>query len=232
MHLPRAVIFDMDGLLIDSEPLWVRAEIDVFGDAGIALTEEDCAKTKGLRIDDVVAYWEKQRGFRAGDTAKDVETRLVARVIHLITWEGRALPGIASAIAAAKKSGRGDPLPRPIAVASSSPVPIIAAALERLGLADGTFDVVQSAQTEPFGKPHPGIFLTTADRLGVSPLECVVIEDSMNGVLAAKAARMPCIAIPFDHPNHDARFIVADAVVSSLADVTTELLSRVCEGAV
>jgi sugar-phosphatase len=197
----RAVIFDMDGLLIDSEPLWVRAEIEVFGSAGVPLTEDDCARTKGLRVDDVVAYWHTRRGF-GGASKAEVEERLVARVIELIRAEGQALPGIDSALTAARLASGGR-----IALASSSPMPIIEAALQRLGLA-AAFDAVSSAQVEPFGKPHPAIFLRTAERLGASPLECVVIEDSMTGVIAAKAARMGCIAVPFDHPAHEARFVV------------------------
>lgn len=222
----RAVIFDMDGLLIDSEPLWVRAEIEVFGSVGCMLVPEDCARTKGLRVDDVVAYWHTRRGF-GGESPADVETRLVSRVVELILGEGRGLPGIEAALAAARaESGRR------IALASSSPIPIIEAALQRLGLAR-TFDVVRSAQGEPCGKPHPAIFLSTAAQLGVSPLDCVVIEDSMTGVIAAKAARMGCIAVPSEDPSgpsgrtRDARFVLADAIVPSLGDVTSALLERV-----
>ncbi|MDF2695602.1 MAG: 2-deoxyglucose-6-phosphate hydrolase YniC, partial [Labilithrix sp.] len=140
---------------------------------------------------------------------------------QLIRAEGRALPGIETALAAARSAND-----RRIALASSSPMPIIEAALQRLGLAS-TFDVVCSAQSEAYGKPHPAIFLGTAARLEVSPLDCVVIEDSMTGVIAAKAARMGCIAVPFDHPTHEARFAVADAIVASLVDVTSVLLERV-----
>jgi sugar-phosphatase len=215
----RAVIFDMDGLLIDSEPLWVRAEIEVFASVGVVLSERDCARTKGLRVDDLVAYWAARRAFE-GATAKDVEARLVARVVELVASEGRALPGIDTALASARERGCR------IALASSSPTVIINAALERLGLASA-FEVVQSGQYVPTGKPHPGIFLRTAERLDVSPLQCVVLEDSLAGIIAAKAARMGCVAVPFDHPHHDARFVVADAIVGSLDEVTSDLLERV-----
>ena len=212
----RAVIFDMDGLLIDSEPLWVRAEIEIFGEVGVVLGEEDCAKTKGLRIDDVVAYWHERRPW-SRRTREDVEQRLVARVSELVRAEGAALPGVTEAIAVARREGRR------LALASSSPRRIIDATLERLGLGDA-FHAVLSAETEPLGKPHPGIFLSTAQRLGVPATSCVVLEDSLTGVIAAKAARMACIAVPFDHPQHDARFVVADGIIGSLHELTPELI--------
>jgi mannitol-1-/sugar-/sorbitol-6-/2-deoxyglucose-6-phosphatase len=216
--VPRAVVFDMDGLLVDSEPLWVRAEIEVFATVGVALREEDCALTKGLRTDDVIAYWHARRPW--SDVApRELEARLVARVAELVGQEGRALPGVASALRVAREGGRR------LALASSSPSLIIGATLARLGL-ERAFDVVQSAEAEPLGKPHPGIFLTTAERLGVPATDCLVLEDSLTGVVAAKAARMACVAVPFDYPHQDARFALADAVVASLEHVTPELLLR------
>lgn len=216
--MPRAVIFDMDGLLVDSEPLWVRAEIEIFAEVGVALTEADCTLTTGLRTDDVIAYWHSRRPW-TGMPPGDVEARLIGRVAALVREEGRALPGVARAIAIARDGGRR------VALASSSPLVIIHATLERLGL-EGAFDVVQSAQSLPFGKPHPGTFLRTAELLSVPAVDCVVLEDSLIGVIAAKAARMSCVAVPLEHPDHDARFVIADAIVGSLEDVTSELLDR------
>jgi sugar-phosphatase len=220
--MARAVIFDMDGLLIDSEPLWVRAEIETFASVGLVLSEADCARTKGLRIDDVIAYWHarSERGF-SGTAPAVVQERLVGRVAELVATEGTALRGVESALEAARGwAGR-------IALASSSPSRIIEAALARLGL-KASFDAVLSAEKEPFGKPHPAIFLRAAERLAVGPLDCVVIEDSMNGVIAAKAARMGCVAVPFDHPNHEARFALADVVLPSLTELTSRELGRAC----
>lgn len=214
-----AVIFDMDGLLVDSEPLWVRAEIEIFGEVGVALGEEDCAKTKGLRIDDVVGYWFTRRPWTTC-SPRDVEERLVSRVAELVRTEGTAKPGITEALGVARsRTGK-------LALASSSPSRIIRAALARLGL-ESAFDVVRSAETEPLGKPHPGIFLSTAQELGADAPRCLVLEDSLTGVLAAKAARMACVAVPEVHPDHDPRFVIADAVVGSLADVSGELVDRV-----
>jgi len=220
----RAVVFDMDGLVVDSEPLWIRAEIEVFGRVGVTLDAEDCERTKGLRLDDVVAFWHARKPWdeARGPSLQDLQAELVARVAELLREEGRALPGVHEALALAREGGR------PVALASSSPRVLIDAVLARLGL-EHAFDVVQSAETEPLGKPHPSIFLTTASRLGVAPTDCVVLEDSLTGVIAAKAARMACVAVPMGHPHHDPRFVIADVVVGSLHEVTRDLLATIAK---
>jgi mannitol-1-/sugar-/sorbitol-6-/2-deoxyglucose-6-phosphatase len=207
----RAVIFDMDGLLVDSEPLWVRAEIEVFGEVGVALDPAACARTKGLRVDDVVRHWHAARAW-ASPTVTEVEARLVSRVAALVTAEGVALPGARHALEVARANGRR------VGLASSSPRAIIDATLARLRL-DGAFDVVVSAEAELLGKPHPAVFLSAAARLGAEPVACVVLEDSLTGVIAAKAARMRCVAVPEARGSHDARFILADEVLATLDDL-------------
>jgi sugar-phosphatase len=86
--------------------------------------------------------------------------------------------------------------------------------------------VLQSAEHEPYGKPHPGVYIAAARALGVSPGDCLAIEDSANGLLAAKAARMRCIVVPEPAVRHDRRFCIADAVLDSLMDFRPEWLTQ------
>lgn len=205
----EAAVFDMDGVLVDSEPLWQEAEIEVFGTVGVELSRAMCEETMGLRIDEAVAHWHRRTPWD-GPSQPEIADRVVAGVAARIAERGEPLPGVREALDACRRRGLR------LALASSSPMPLIGAVLERFDLA-GTFEVVVSADGEPYGKPHPGIYLTAADRLAVAPTACVAIEDSLNGVIAAKAARMRAVAIPLDPA--DPRFGVADAVLTSLADL-------------
>ncbi len=207
----EGVVFDLDGVLIDSEPLWRDAEIEVFASVGIVLDHELCQRTMGLRSDEVVAHWRAQRPWSGASTA-EVEAELLRVVATHIRHRGEPKPGIDEVLGFLE--GRGIP----VAVASSSPNAVIAAALERLDLG-ARFACVCSAEDEPFGKPHPGVYLTAAARLGISPACCCAIEDSPNGVLAAKAAGMTCIAIPDQAYGADPRIMTADRVVGALTDL-------------
>lgn len=104
-----------------------------------------------------------------------------------------------------------------LALASSSSTFLIETTLRALGLQQ-VFEVVESAELEPLGKPHPGVYLNTARRLAVDPVRCLAIEDSLNGVIAAKAARMTTVAIPEAHAQADPRFRVADHQLASLLE--------------
>lgn len=211
----RAVIFDMDGVLIDSEPFWQESEIDVFGRAGLVLTREMCLETMGLRVDEVVEYWRRRHVF--DDAPKgSLEDAIIGGVVERILSMGAAKEGAAHALHFFKTRGLR------VALASSSAYRLISAVIDRLGL-DGEFEVVYSAEDEEYGKPHPGVYLTTARRLGVAPSECVAVEDSFNGVLAAKAARMKCVAVPESAQRRDPRLAIADALLDTLADVNEEV---------
>lgn len=215
--MPAAVIFDLDGLLIDSEPIWRAVEQRVFAPLGVDLTDDDCRGTMGLRVDEVVAHWFARRPWAGPDPA-EVVRRIVDGVVEVIGTRGTPMPGVGHAIRVAHT-----PDTR-LALASSSPERVIHAALRRLGH-DATFEVVVSAQHEPRGKPDPGVFLTTARVLGVSPAACTAIEDSPNGVRAAKAAGMWCVAVP--EPGSHTTAVAeagADVVLGSLADLAAEHL--------
>ncbi len=204
----KAIIFDMDGLLIDSEPYWKIAEKHVFGSYGLALTDDLLRQVMGFRLSEVVQHWYNYQPWPDADF-KATETLILQTVKSLIINHADAMPGVIKVLEQGKTSGM------KMAIASSSSMVLIEAVAEKLKIRP-YFDVVWSAEFEPYGKPHPGIFLTTAKKLGVEPGECMVFEDSINGVLAAKAARMYCVAVPEEATQNDPRFIIADQQLNSL----------------
>lgn len=201
----------MDGVLLDSEPFWRRAEREIFAQVGILLTEQDCVETMGIRIDEVVKYRFEQHPGSYPDVP-DVAQRIVNRVAELVEQQGKTLPGVLTALEFLQKQRI------PLALASSSSVQLIETTLRALKL-ETYFPVRHSAEGEPYGKPHPAVYLAAAAKLDADPAQCLAIEDSLNGVIAAKAARMTCIAVPEKAVAHLPQFSLADAVLGSLAEL-------------
>lgn len=218
MGLCRAVIFDMDGVLIDSEPLWRKIEAEVFEAIGLELKHDDLAATMGLRVDEVIKHWFERKPW-VGPGPEEVVGQIVQGVTWLILEQGQIQPGVWESIQVAKGDSR------KIALASSSPNSVIQAVLTRIGLQD-CFDVIYSAEHEKNGKPHPAVYLTVAQKLGVLPEECLAIEDSLNGVLSAKAANMKCIAIPDPLIAQNLGFKAADHMLQSLFELTPKLIAE------
>lgn len=211
----EAVIFDMDGVLIDSEPFWREAEIEVFKQVGVQLTEKMCLETMGLRVDELVNYWYRKHPW--SDFEADVlENQIIESMVDRIELDGAAKDGAIQTIEFFKARDL------KLALASSSPYRIIKAVINRLKISE-KFECIYSAEEEKYGKPHPGVYLTTAQKLGVSPSACLAIEDSFNGVLAAKAARMVCVAVPEFSIPPDPRFVIADLMLNSLEDLPKHL---------
>jgi len=212
-RLFRAAIFDLDGLLIDSEPLWQQAEIECFAGVGVSLTREQAQETLGLRSDEVVCQRFDEYGWdEEAYPLEEVEERIIQRVVELIEAEGKPMQGLEEALDFVQKQGLR------LAVASSSRIRVIDAALRALAIAD-RFELTHSAELELLGKPHPGVYLTTARKLDLAPAACVAFEDSPAGLESAKEAGMACIAIP-DRSVVDApHFARADLVLSSLAEL-------------
>lgn len=211
----------MDGVLIDSEPLWRRAEIERFADVGVALSEADCLETQGLRIDEAVAYWAPRRPW-TGSTIETLAARIVDRMIELIRAEGAPMAGASASIEAARAQGWR------LAVASSSSMRLIETVLDGFGWR-ARFEVLRSAEDEARGKPHPDVYVSAARDLGLSPARCLAIEDSANGVASARAAGMACVAVPPPETAADPRFEAATWRLPSLEGLPA-LLGEIADG--
>lgn len=215
----EAVIYDMDGVLLDSEPFWQEAEIEVFASVGLHLTVDDCRETMGIPIEDVVAYRFSQKPW-SGKTQEEVVYEILEGVERRVLERGELLPGVRESLQFFSNRRV------PVGLASSSPMKLILTVLQKFGL-ERTFRVVHSAEYEEYGKPHPAVFLSTARHLHVAPERCLVIEDSFNGVIAAKAARMKVLVVPPSVLWDDTRFSLADWKLHSLVELNEDILENI-----
>ena len=220
MSTPRqilAAIFDMDGLLIDSEPLWDRYELEVMASLGVDITRRnELPDTLGLRIDMVVDLWYAQQPW-SGPDRREVTERIISRALSLVEEERPLLPGVRDALALCKAQGL------KVGLASASPLHMLEKVLAMFELTD-SFDALASAGTLAYSKPHPQVYLDCAAKLGVDPLTCVALEDSVNGMIASKAARMRSIVVPEEENRQDPRYALADVKLTSLAELTVSHL--------
>jgi sugar-phosphatase len=227
IHPPvEAVILDMDGLLIDTEPVWRRAEVAVFSELGVELAEEELLESTGQTIDAVVPLWRRREALPQGGARRLTDTEVADRIVDLVEAEvtagGEPMAGVVEAIELLRSRGIR------IAIASGSPARMIDAVSARLGL---TWIAVRcSAMEEARSKPAPDVYLTAARRLGVSPARCLAIEDSPSGVAAARAAGMRCIAVPDPLLAADRRYLEADLVLTSLTELDEKVLNSIGAG--
>jgi HAD superfamily hydrolase (TIGR01509 family) len=215
LSLLQAVIFDMDGILIDSEPFWRESEIEAFGRCGLHLTEEDCILTTGMRIGEVTRYWFERRPWN-GLAPEVLAEEILRGVIRRVHERGTAMPGLRQAIRLFQSHGLR------LALASSSALSLINAVIDRLEIRP-YFEVICSAENESRGKPHPDVYLSAAAQLSLPPQHCLAIEDSIAGVQAAKAAGMKCIAVPLPELRADPRYRPADIIFDSLTQINDEI---------
>lgn len=211
----KAVIFDMDGLLIDSEPLWHQAQGEVFRRLGFTVDPTEHVLHQGQKTVDVVKFYQDKHSDYSHPT-EIISEEIVDNVIRLITYNTGALPGVHQLIALLQKHAI------PMAVASGSGRKLMDHVLKVLNI-EQYMQVIHSAEHEKKGKPAPDVFLSTAELLKVDPVDCLVFEDSVNGVKAAHAAGMKCIAVP-EHPHDPSRFTTANKIVHSLEEVDWEMI--------
>lgn len=209
----------MDGLLIDSEPLWNEAANDAFLQFGKKLTAEEYAGTTGLRTKEFVQHWFMQ--FNWPDEARSqVETKIINRVIELVNEKGKPKPGVAYIFDFfTQRKFR-------IGLASSSDMELISLVIEKLGIGH-YLQAISSATQLALGKPHPQVYLDCAALLNATSDQCICFEDSFNGMIAAKAAKMKCVVVPSAVENQNPVWHAADLKLSSLQNFNELLLNSI-----
>ena len=213
MNSVEAVVFDLDGVLIDSEHVWDEARQQLARDRGGRWTETASRDMMGMSSLEWSRYMHEVIG--VPDSPEEISTEVVRRLARIYR---RELPLFDGAVEAVERlAGRW-----PLGLASSSNRELIDLVLELSGL-ERFFRATVSSEEVPRGKPAPDVYVETARRLGVDPARCAAIEDSENGIRSAKAAGVRVLAIPNPrYPPDDKALAAADDVLGSLADLTPE----------
>lgn len=202
------VLFDMDGLLLDTELYWGESMLKIAAKHGIPITREHFKATTGLRIFEVTEYWQRNFPWQ-GASSEQVANEVLDDITAVSIAKGNIMPGVINLLQQLRAAHY------KIGLASSSPMRMIQPLIQHFELS-AYFDAVCSADAVEYGKPHPAVFLYAANQLQAQQHECLVLEDSLNGVIAAKAARMKVIAVPDAHQLHNPAFSIADLVLPSL----------------
>ena len=212
---PAAIVFDLDGVLVDSEQVWDEVRRAVVTDRGGGWRDEATRAMQGMSTPEWSAYLAGPLG--AAGTPDELAAVVVATMTERYRTALPLLPGAVDAVRTLAASW-------PLAVASSSPPALIRAVLAAAGLAD-RFRAVVSSEEVPRGKPAPDVYLAAAERLGVDPAGCVAVEDSANGLRSAAAAGMTVVAVPNPHyPPPAEALALAAATVPTPTDLTPELI--------
>lgn len=212
-----AVLFDMDGVLVDSEPWWNEVRISFAHEHGRLWTHDDQAACMGGNSREWAEIMQARLGV-ADLTVDEILEAVVAGVVA--RYRTNPAPIIGDAPAQVRRIAA----TRPVAIASSSHRDIIDAAMEALGLRD-VLGAIVSSDDVPCGKPEPHVYLLAAERLGATPGRCLVVEDSINGVRAGKAAGMTVALVPnASVPPGGNACEIADAIVATLAELDPDAL--------
>ena len=211
----KAVIFDMDGTLIDSQPIWYQVSTDFFQKNGFPVTMDDMIKLTGSPVAKLVDYVLQVYGQKDKARAQLV-TELMDYAVSEILAAKPLLPNVKDVLAQLKQQGI------KIAVASASPRNMLQGIVDSCGIAE-YFDYLVSAEELDYNKPHPAVYLHAAQQLGVSVAECFAVEDSVLGMISGKAASMKTVVIPAQAEWDDSRWALADFKLANIAELPTLL---------
>lgn len=208
----QGVIFDMDGVLLDTEPLWGDSMMAVASAHGIEVSYAQLRFTTGLRIHEVTAFWADKFPWKKAISAHEVAEDILDHIIANAVKNSRVMPGIAAHLEFLRSHNI------PVGVATSSPRRMMSALLGHFGI-DHYFLQSVCGDEVTLAKPHPEIYLRCAEALGIKAYDAVAIEDSVNGMVSAKAARMRVVAVPEAAKLELPAFGLADWVVASMEDL-------------
>ena len=212
----QAVVFDLDGVIVDSEQVWDDVREEYVRETGGTYTAAATRDMMGMSSVEWSRYLADELGVPG--SPQEINAEIVRR---MLVRYGDAPPLIDGAVKAVRMAAARWPL----AIASSSNPELIEVVLRAAGLRE-LFPVTVSSQEVARGKPAPDVYLEAANRLAVEPARCVAVEDSHNGIRSAKAAGMRVVAVPNPHfPPDEEALAHADAVVRTVAELTPELLS-------
>ncbi len=214
----QAAIFDMDGVLTDSEPIINAAAIAMFAERGVTVKPEDFHPFVGAGENRYIGGVAELYGVVAD--IDEMKARTYEIYLEMVPRLLQPFPGAVELVRTCRAAGM------KIAVASSADYVKVAANLDHIGLPPAGFDAVITAEKVTHKKPAPDIFLAAARELGVSPAACVVVEDAINGIEAALAAGMPCIAVAQSFPIEQLHR--ATLARPAIGAITIDDFRRVC----
>lgn len=212
----KAFIFDMDGVIIDSEPIHFEVEIETVKYFGAEINHQQLERFVGMTGPEMWTLLKQE--YNLPHPVEDIlKYQLENKILAVRAAELEPIEGIKEVILELKQRQI------PVGIASSSSPEFIREVLRKFGLTE-YFDCVVSGEEVPKGKPAPDVYLKAAELLGINPEDCVVLEDSAHGITAAKAAGMTCIG--YINPNSgNQNLSQADLVVSSITEINLEKLS-------
>lgn len=214
--MKKAVIFDMDGVLVDTEGFWKIAEEDVFSSLGVKLDPQSCELTKTMTTKEVTNFWYSKYPW-SGVEHEEVEQMVVEQVKKLISVEDCEITGVRQFINELKKERF------KIGLATNSPFEIIPNVTSKLEIAH-LLDCTVSSEHELSGKPQPDVYLSALSKLGIEAKDSIAIEDSKSGIMAAKNAGM--VVVGFTNNGKNKNLENADYLIDEYSQIDWAILNN------